>query len=322
MTIYRYFRENSTTHSSTNAFLLSLASLYIYQTEPPAHYGASFTARLRRVMRELSDDSDRLTVTTYLRAGSGISDFPYDTQAAVISNSRVIIVTFRGSEAPWSTIRDWMTNFDRAGLAVPTPPHWGPVHVHRGFFNALASQYNMVRNRVRALRTGTNPPKVFLTGHSLGGGLATLCAYAFRQLEDIPVQGVYTFGGVKVGTRQFRESYNDLSAGNGGTLRQCTFRWVRGNDFAARLPRAGAPIPTQATMYHHVGRLNFIRRDGTVQMNRGELNALPTGATGAEFDHRMPRYCAGMHTRLSGTLRSSPSSPAFLVRTDCAPLGL
>lgn len=322
MTIYRYFRENTTTHSRTNAYLLSLASLYIYQTEPPLTYGANFTQRLRRVMRELSEDGDQLSVRTYLRAGSGISDFPYDTQAAVLSNSRVVIVTFRGSEAPWSTVRDWLTNFDRAGMAVPAPPHWGPVHVHRGFFNALASQYNNVRNRVKELRTGLNPPKVFLTGHSLGGGLATLCAYAFRRLEGIPVQGVYTFGGVKVGTRQFRDTYDAMTAGNGGTLRQCTFRWVRGNDFAARLPRAGAPIPTPSTVYHHIGRLNFIQRDGTVQMNRGELNALPTGATGVEFDHRMPRYCGAMHARLSGSLRSSASNPASLVRTDCPPLGL
>lgn len=321
MTIYRYFQEHAQGHSRTNAYLLALASLYIYRTEPPARYGGTFATAFRNLMRELSAD-EPFTIRTYLRNSSGDNDFPFDTQAAVLSNTRVIIVVFRGSESPLTTVRDWLTNFHSGALARSTPASWGPVHVHRGFYGALATRHADIRTRVRALLAVPNPPRVFLTGHSLGGGLATLCAYRFRKLDGIPVHGVYTYGGVKVGTHTFQIMYNTLMTGDPASLYQRSFRWVRGNDFASRLPRAGSPVPLPGTAYRHIGRLNFIQRDGTVQMNRAELGPLPSGATSATADHSMPGYCMFLHSRLGTGLRSSPTRPSGMVQMDCPPLGI
>jgi hypothetical protein len=120
MTIYRHFQEQAQGHSRTNAYLLALASLYIYRTEPPARYGSSFASRFRNLMGELSA-AEPFAVRTYLHNSAGDSDFPFDTQAAVLSNARVIIVVFRGSESPLTTVRDWLTNFHSSTLARSTP---------------------------------------------------------------------------------------------------------------------------------------------------------------------------------------------------------
>lgn len=57
------------------------------------------------------------------------------------------------------------------------------------------------------------PVEVYVTGHSLGGGLANLCGLdlerCFINLPDTDVvTKVYTFGGVKVGNQAFADYYN------------------------------------------------------------------------------------------------------------------
>jgi triacylglycerol lipase len=128
------------------------------------------------------------------------------------------------------------------------PKDWGDVKAHRGFYNALSAIYQGVRDEVRSRRKHNQ--KVFLTGHSLGGALVTLCAYRFQKVGGVPVAGVYVFGSPRVGDIGFLGQFDDL-------LKHKTFRWVRNLDFASKLPvSAGPPLPT--TMYHHVGELNFI----------------------------------------------------------------
>ncbi len=58
------------------------------------------------------------------------------------------------------------------------------------------------------------PVELYVVGHSLGGALANLCALALRQEFDSQkdsthtVIKVYTFGGAKVGNKDFAEYYN------------------------------------------------------------------------------------------------------------------
>lgn len=326
MPAYRYFQENSSGHSRGNAFLLALASLYAYEDQPPRRFGQAFERRFKGLFEELSAH-EPFEIELYLQAGSGILDYPYDTQVALLANSRVIIVAFRGSEGPPAGIRDWLTNLGSGGMFRDTPDGWGPGRVHRGFYNALRTKYQDVRAWVRERRRGSNPPKVFLTGHSLGGSLATLCAYRFQKVGGIDVAGVYTFGAPRVGDMIFQTLYDSCATGNNQRLGQKTFRWVRNNDFAARLPIVGSssgisgPLPPD--FYHNVGRLNFIRANGTIQMNRqSDLGQLPSGVSSPFADHDMPTYTQTMYGRLSTNARSSPASPGYLLRCDVAPLGV
>jgi len=234
-------------------------------------------------------------------ADSPPDSFPYDTEAAVLSNSKLILVVFRGTEGA-QAVRDWLTNLHH--LMMRAPDSWGKMHVHRGFYAALSTIYQSVRNRVRATRT--NNQKVFLTGHSLGGALATLCAFRLQKVCSVNVDGVYTFGAPRVGDLDFANKYNDI-------LKAKTFRWVYKNDFGPQLPvRAGPAAP--APLYVHSGLLNLVKVSGGIDMDAVDL---PVGFSPSSIlDHDMRRYIATMYSRLSDDARQTAGNPSYLVKSD------
>lgn len=297
--IYRYFREDYAGHSKANAYLLALLSYSIYKEKLPG--SGAFEARFRNFFRDLSD-TDPFEVETFTEA----LPFPYDTEVGILSNSRIVLVVFRGTEGV-TAIKDWITNSKH--LMLDAPDDWGDVKLHKGFYNALSAVYQSVRNEVRSRRT--NGQKVFLTGHSLGGALATICAYRFQKVGGVPVSGVYVFGAPRVGDLGFANAYNDL-------LKDKTFRWVKNLDFASTLPDY-TPPPLPATRYHHVGVLNFINANGAIEMDH--LDVEPVGIPSIA-DHDMANYCRVMHSRLSKDKRQSDANPTYLVQGDVPASGL
>jgi hypothetical protein len=163
------------------------------------------------------------------------------TQCFVAHNAQVAIVAFRGSEI-WKKqetfdlnkiIADFKADVD---IRLTDWPQGGKVH--RGFKNALEEVWLDLYPYIRQLdRKGC---KIWMTGHSLGAALATLCAGRYGH-----VQGVYTFGSPRVGNEAFREKYDVI-----------TYRIVNNDDIVARVPPQGA--------YRHVGELKFIDNDGTL----------------------------------------------------------
>jgi len=298
MTIFRYFNQDYVGHSKSAAYLLAITSHYVYHDKPPGGAGEAFEDRFQRLFTTLSA-TDPFTVRVY--ADSPPDAFPYDTEVAVLSNSKLIIVVFRGTEGAQG-VRDWLTNLHH--LMLTPPSSWGSLNVHRGFYNALSTIYQSVRNQVRATRT--NNQKVFLTGHSLGGALATLCAFRLQKVGSVGVDGVYTFGAPRVGDLDFANQYNDI-------LKSKTFRWVYKNDFAPQLPdRAG--LATNRPRYFHSGLLNSVKPDGSIELDHLDL---PAGFDASSIaDHDMKRYIATMYSRLSNDARQSASNPAYLVKGD------
>lgn len=298
--VFRYFREDyDKGHSKSSAYLLALLCHYVYDGRPPG--AGPFESDFKSLVQSLSA-TDRFEVLTLTEAGP----FPYDTEAVVLSNARLILVIFRGTEGA-TAFRDWLTNGKH--LMHACPASWGTVKAHRGFYNALSTVYQGVRNEVRSRRI--NAQKVFLAGHSLGGALATLCAYRFEKVGGVPVTGVYAFGSPRVGDIGFANAYNNL-------LKDRTFRWVKNLDFASKLPAfAGPPLPS--TQYHHVGQLNFINAKGKIEMDAVDSNP---GLGYNTTDHDMSVYVKVMHSRLSTVTRKSASDPDYLVRGDVPATGL
>ncbi len=97
----------------------------------------------------------------------------------------VIIIAFRGT----ANVRDWLTDAEAHRVMVSD----GVGHVHAGFKNAWAS----IAAQVLAAIPATNISKVFITGHSLGGALAVLCARSFA-LNKMPFERLVTFGQPRV----------------------------------------------------------------------------------------------------------------------------
>jgi len=164
------------------------------------------------------------------------------TQCYVASNNQFAIVAFRGSEI-WKKretfdlnkiIADFKANAD---IRLTDWPQGGKVH--RGFKEALEEVWLDLLPYIRQL--DGKGCSIWMTGHSLGAALATLCAGRYGN-----VQGVYTFGSPRVGNEVFKEKF-DVN----------TYRIVNNDDIVTRVPPAGA--------YVHVGELKFIDRDGTIR---------------------------------------------------------
>ncbi|WP_299546170.1 lipase family protein [uncultured Tateyamaria sp.] len=297
----QYFRETATAHSMTNAYLLSVLSFYAYHQ--PSVVNGDWSDVLRGQVRALSDPDDKAKLETVESSGSVTS--LSDVEVAIIANSRVIFVVFRGSE---SSPHDWINNINHR--MVDAPGHLGGttnIRVHLGFWASLDSRYPEIAAKVKSRRN--NNQKVFLSGHSLGGALATLCAYRFARAEPIPVDGVYTFGGPRVGNHKFREAYEHHVEGP-------TFRWVNNKEFAAYLPISDNFGVDE--VYYHVGQLNFIEPDESVTLDRDEqiLDAVPS-LTFAK-DHELQRTCQILRKHLSKQTRATATDPAYLVYKDPA----
>jgi hypothetical protein len=161
-----------------------------------------------------------------------------------------IIVAFKGSSEPVDFLQD--AKFEMTGLNWPDIE--AAVKVHTGFredFNAIKEEsIKQVRQLLGqsmgsrgALPSNTTTrqsdnsfnPGVFITGHSLGGALAILCALEFCR-ELLPVSGVYTFGQPRVGNAAFANLFDATFTPGGCNLKDITFRMVNQNDIVPRTP--------------------------------------------------------------------------------------
>lgn len=218
--IFKYFQANPG-ESRSNAYLLALLSYYVYKDEVPP-VAPEFPGDEERTFRRrfgIVFGEDHLSSLNPLRADSWTDN----TEFAILSNSELVIVCFRGSDEPL----DWVSHIGDANFVstmIIAPPDWGPmVRVHKGFYDAVDVVYQIIVNEVR--NRMMNGAKLFLTGHSRGGSLATLCAYRLQR-DQIDVSGVYTFGAPRVGDQNFSVVYTNEG------LWDRTFRWVRNDDAA------------------------------------------------------------------------------------------
>lgn len=119
-----------------------------------------------------------------------------ETQLFIAKNSTEVIVCFRGTEP--EKLVDIST--DLKFKQVP----WQYGKVHQGFFEALT----LVENKLNDQFFSHDPlMKITVTGHSLGGALASLFALSLKcKFPTFPVE-VVTFGAPKVGNSEFVTAY-------------------------------------------------------------------------------------------------------------------
>jgi len=107
-----------------------------------------------------------------------------------------IWVSFRGTVR--GSIRNWIQNLE---FAFVDYPYCVDCEVHSGFYEAYLSVSDIVTNGVLKLSRQYPGYKIRLTGHSLGGALATLAA-ANLSYYGLPVTLV-TFGSPRVGNSKW-----------------------------------------------------------------------------------------------------------------------
>ena len=199
------------------------------------------------------------------------------SQACVVAHEDFIAAVFRGTDEP----ADWLDNLN----VVPEPGPFGKVH--KGFHGALMDVWPTMRQTIRAIRKDDSARRpLWLTGHSLGGAMATIAASLLVD-DDEPFFGVYTFGSPRCGDREFARVYK-VEAG------ARTFRFQNNNDIVSR-------IPARAMGYRHVGGFVYITEGGTLVRDVGFWYKFLDAVTGVVADigtvgldsikdHRMTNY--------------------------------
>jgi hypothetical protein len=130
------------------------------------------------------------------------------------------VLAFRGTV----TVGGWLTDLDARQASVAG---WAGK-VHEGFAQAMSQFRFWMTNHVAR----TKP--LWLTGHSLGGALATLASTSFDNIAE-----VYTFGSPRVGDKEFAAAF-----------RPTHYRFVNALDIV--------PHVQPALEYEHVGELKMI----------------------------------------------------------------
>lgn len=142
-------------------------------------------------------------------------------EAMLISTPEAIFVVFRGTDRVDGGSRglfgtyDWgewiYTDFN----ILPQRPCGNCyVRVHKGFYEALhyAGFKNQLVNSIK--RFGGENKKIWITGHSLGGGMAQLFAYLLKKVDNISVQGVYVYNSPHPGDVDFANEMNSIIGKN------------------------------------------------------------------------------------------------------------
>jgi triacylglycerol lipase len=200
-----------------------------------------------------------------------------DFYGFIMESDRSIVISFRGSR----TNPDWIA--DAAILQTHFPYTRITLKVHSGF----AAIYKACRQQIiNVLNTLSSSKQLFVTGHSLGGALAVLCALDAAVNTGYKNPVMYNFGSPRVGNPKFVQVYNEII--------QNSIRIVNTNDIVPLLPPASVrpPFSNQLLYYRHVKGLVPI--------------AVQTGSiTG---NHMMENYMDGIRSLSPESLASSRES--------------
>ena len=172
---------------------------------------------------------------------------------------KTVLLAFRGTQ----TVANCLTDVEAA--LVSRPPY--PGRVHSGFANAVEEVLPSVQ---RLLPSSSRTMPLWVTGHSLGGAMATLASVRLAN-AGYTVRTVYTYGSPRVGDRLFRDFYHCAN-----------YRFVCGNDLVPHLPFHWC--------YKHVGHPRLLDHEGNLVEGKAAWQAKKRAlATHAKRIQRMHR---------------------------------
>jgi len=281
------FDADATGYDWLNDYLLAYLShnVYLESYDPAATEGTFAQAFADRFAPMGLTDID------YFTDHSGVDDPPFntDTEVIVAESATAIFVVFRGTEGlAIEGLVDWLNDVQFNPATTPVPG------MHTGFSNAAQTVYTQVKARVDAAPT----KKLWITGHSLGGGLAaataTFLEYGINGDTSKPVQGLVTFGTPRVFVDAAAATFDAVF----GTRAQ---RFVDNEDLVPHFP------PPALNDYTHAGQLNNIVPDGSGGCVL-EVDTTELGLGLSIDDHAMGAYLKRMDDDRPAGLRSSDAT--------------
>ena len=187
-------------------------------------------------------------------------------QAHIAANEKEIIVAFRGTEPnEFNDIKADLKAYHKDGF-------------HGGFYNEYKKLQSDILDRLNKLQRAMDRP-IYITGHSLGGAMATVAAYHMPYAS-----GLYTFGSPRA-----------VSIFNKRKLKVPHYRTVNNNDIVPK-------VPMTFMGFKHCGTLQYLNFYGNIRKMtywqrvkdswRGRRQALKKGQVfDGIYDHSMDEYC-------------------------------
>ncbi len=214
---------------TARSFSLSNASFLVSMVEVA---GQNDEAKIRADLDKVGFQTARLIKDTQLHCV-----FAEHTSYAVLA--------FRGS----TTAQDWLT--DLKFVQSKTKKTGLPGKVHKGFVRALDQGWPTISGLLK--QAHAKGKSIWITGHSLGGGLSHLAAMRASK-DGTPVAGVYTFASPRVGNEKFVKAYEAAHRGR-------SYRIVNATDLVPHVPPsqpgekqfARLLVPEDASTYVKLG---------------------------------------------------------------------
>ena len=166
------------------------------------------------------------------------------SQAYRFRNDQDCVVTCRGTEP-----NEWNDLKADANASMAVLETIGKVH--SGFNREVDDLWPLMEEVLR----GSDQP-VWFCGHSLGGGMATICAYRCKRSSlTADPRELHTFGSPRVGNKRY--------------IRHAPlehYRWVNNNDIVTR-------VPPPWLGYRHGGDEIYLDRNGDIRRLTGVLRS-------------------------------------------------
>lgn len=203
------------------------------------------------------DTLSKCALYAYMNPDSFEYNWPWETHHEIVThehNGSVVhthmfddmtVISFRGTEV--HDINDIC--YDMRCLKMRL--HVGKVH--RGFALAYAQVANKLKDQLE-LYGGLTRPRIYVTGHSLGAAMASICVAELAKY-GVAISGLVTFGSPRVGNAEFGKYVSSVCK---------VYRFVNNNDAVTRCP---LPLGYPGCVYKHFGTQVYYDQTGSVHVN-------------------------------------------------------
>jgi len=191
-----------------------------------------------------------------------------DIEYGIVLNhtDKKIVVVFRGSES----LLDWYHDL----LIFKRRIH-DDVKVHGGIYKQLTEDgvFFSIQNEINILSIQYPSYKVYSTGHSLGGGLATLFSYLYGKSCSTDITCV-SFASPRIGNKTFKNEYESLP-------NVTHYRCYNSKDIVTAVPNFH---------YYHTGIRIKMKTSKMVQMSPNKKNG-SIWRFWSISEHKRDTYC-------------------------------
>ncbi len=200
-------------------------------------------------------------------------------QAVLVEHKNYLCIAFRGTDE----ILDWLDNIN---IRIEDSSFG---RFHKGFRDSVNDVWDVLFERYNELKRINERP-LFLTGHSLGGAMASIAAAKLIDL-GLSFNSVYTFGQPRAMDRKTSGAFDKK-------FKSVFFRFHNNNDIVTRVPAA-------LSGYRHVGTYIYISEEEILYKKSsfwfrladyidGAFDAFKEKGIDIVRDHNMDHYLAAI----------------------------